>query len=40
MNLVDQINIINNTPVEAEPSEPVPPRIKRLIITEITTPNT
>lgn len=35
MNLVDQINIINNTPVEAEPSEPVPPRIKGLIITEV-----
>jgi hypothetical protein len=35
MNLVDQINIINNVPIEPEPHEPVPPRIKGLIITDI-----
>jgi hypothetical protein len=35
MNLVDQINIINNVPIEVEPHEPVPPRIKGLIITDI-----
>lgn len=35
MNLVNQLKDINNNPTEAEPTEPVPPRIKGLIITEL-----